>query len=342
MTGVLTGLLIVITAAVMQGSFAVPMAYARTWKWEHSWMMFSIFGMIVLNILFAVLSIPMLGEVYAGAAPPDLLAPVAWGLVWGLGAIGFGLGITSAGLALGYAILLGTVLSMGTFIPLVVLHPSEILTVRGFFVIAGLLTALAGIAATARAGILKEREQGKSTGEITKTGRFSVKTGIAICFIAGLCSSVINIGFALSGSLIETALAAGTSPVWAGNVVWVLMFSSGGIMNMAYCGWIMRKNATFTGFSAPGHFKNFLLIVFMSALWIGSFILYGVGATIMGPWGTVIGWSVYMALSIAVANFWGIVQGEWSGTTRRPRALMITGLSVILAAIAVFSIGGAL
>jgi len=340
MTGLFHGLLIVIAAAVMQGSFAVPMAYARTWKWENSWLVFSVFGMIVFNLLLAALSIPGLGAVYGAADTGDIVMPVVWGIVWGVGAVGFGLGITSAGLALGYAILLGTVLSMGTFIPMVVLHPADILTQRGIIVIAGLLVTITGISMTAYAGVRKEREQGASTGEITKSGRFSVKVGIIICFVAGLCSSVINIGFSLSRSLVDIALAKGAPDVWAGNVIWALMFSSGGVLNIAYCLSLMGKNKSAGRFVSPGSLRNLLLILFMSAMWIGSFILYGVGATMMGSWGTVIGWSVYMALSIALANAWGLFQGEWAGTTRETRTIMTAGLVVILAAIVVLAVGG--
>ena len=62
--------------------------------------------------------------------------------------------------------------------------------------------------------------------------------------------------------------------------------------------------------------RNTLLLTLMSVIWIGSFILYGVGATRLGEWGTVIGWSVYLALSILAASAWGIFQGEWAGSSR--------------------------
>ena len=75
-------------------------------------------------------------------------------------------------------------------------------------------------------------------------------------------------------------------------------------------------------------------------MWIGSFILYGVGATMMGSWGTVIGWSVYMILSIAVANIWGIFQGEWSGASRATKMIMARALAILLVAILIFAYSG--
>jgi len=334
------GLIVVIAAAVFQGSFAVPMAYARTWKWENSWMIFSIFGMIVFNLLFALVSIPGLFEVYRTAGPGELLVPLVFGLIWGIGAIAFGLGITSVGLALGYPIMLGTVLSMGAFIPMAVLHPGEILTVKGMLVVFGLIITLIGIGVSAAAGLRKEREQGKAAGEITRTARFSVKAGILICLISGIFSSSINIGFSLSKPLMDTALYLGAPANWAGNVIWVVLFTSGGILNILYSAYLMGVNKTVVCYRAEGSGKNLLFLVLMSVMWIGSFILYGVGATMMGDWGTVIGWSVYMVLSIAVANIWGIFQGEWSGASHKTKMLMSRAFVILLFAILIFAYSG--
>lgn len=342
MSGVFAGMLIVIAASVFQGSFAVPMTYARKWKWENSWMVFAIFGMIIMNIVLSVLTVPGLLNIYKTAGLSNLVIPTVFGIVFGFGAITFGIGLSTVGLALGYAIMLGTVLGMGTFIPMAVLHPEEIFTYKGIAVLAGLVLTLTGIAISGFAGIRKEKEQGKLSGEMSKNSRFSMKTGIAICVFSGLCSSAINIGFALSGNLVETAVSMGTQSNWAGNSVWAILFSFGGIVNIGYCVYLMRRDNTAECYREGGFLRNLGLIFFMSLMWIGSFILYGVGANMMGNWGTVIGWSVYMALSIALGNFWGIVQGEWKGASLATRKLMAEGVAVIIAAIAVLGYSSAL
>ena len=86
MSALFIGLAVVIAAALFQGSFAVPMAYARTWKWENSWMVFSVFGMIVLNLMFALISVPGLFGVYGAASTGDLILPLVFGVIWGIGA----------------------------------------------------------------------------------------------------------------------------------------------------------------------------------------------------------------------------------------------------------------
>ncbi|MBT4485323.1 MAG: hypothetical protein HOC71_16775, partial [Candidatus Latescibacteria bacterium] len=136
------------------------------------------------------------------------------------------------------------------------------------------------------------------------------------------------------------AVSLGASENWAGNVVWVVLFTSGGTLNILYCGYLIGVNKTAGCYRAKGSFRNFLLLLFMSTMWIASFILYGVGATMMGGWGTVIGWSVYMVLSIAVANVWGLFQGEWKGVSRATRMIMARALVILFAAIIIFAYSG--
>jgi len=120
----------------------------------------------------------------------------------------------------------------------------------------------------------------------------------------------------------------------------VVLFTSGGILNILYCAYLMGINKTADCYRAKGSPVNFILLLFMSLMWIGSFILYGVGATMMGTWGTVIGWAVYMVLSIAVANIWGIAQGEWKGVSRVTKMVMVRALVILFVAILVFAYSG--
>ena len=331
------GLGIILTASAFQGSFVVPMAYAKGWRWENSWLLFSLLGMFVLNWMLAAMSVPDLLGVYRNATPYQLMIPIVFGFLWGIGAICFGLGMAIMGLALGYTIIMGLVLGMGAFIPMLCLYPADLFTFRGMVILAGLVIMLFGICLSGVAGKIKEREQGKRSGEITKITNLSPKIGFLICLVAGIFSSLNNVGYAMSDSLIQLARQQGASPQWAGNVVWVLIFSAGGVVNIAYSVFLLKRNKTFIAYLLPGFFRNLVFITLMALMWIGSFILYGLGANQMGQWGTVIGWSIFIALSIAFGTFWGIFQGEWSGTTFRSRRMMFLSIVTLVLAILIFA-----
>lgn len=340
MNEIIVGLGIVILAAILQGSFIVPMSYVKSWKWENSWAIFSILGMFVFNWILSIMAVPSLCQIYKSASLSALFVPAIFGILWGIGAIFFGLGMAAAGLALGYAIIMGLVLSLGAFIPMIVLHPAELITVKGGLVTIGLLITIAGIALFGQAGILKESEQAVKTGKITRVSSVSMKVALLICILAGVFSCFTNVGFALSKNLIQMARDLGTSDLWTGNSVWAILFSAGGIANLIYCGYLFKKNKSFSCYFEKGSIVNLLLIALMSLMWIGSFAIYGYGARKMGSWGTVIGWSVFIALSIAIGGFWGIIQKEWVGTTMKTRKLAYYGIYILLAAIVVFAYSG--
>jgi len=340
MNEIILGLGVVIIAAVLQGSFIAPMSNVKSWKWENSWAIFSILGMFVFNWILSFLIVPSLGQIYHAASLSTLSIPAVFGILWGFGAICFGLGMTAVGLALGYAIIMGLVLSCGAFIPMIVLHPADFSTPKGILVVIGLLVMIIGIILFGQAGIRKEAEQAGSTGKITRGSGFSMKVGLLICIAAGLLSCLTNVGFALSKDLVQLALEFKTGELWAGNAIWFILFSFGGIVNLAYCVYLFKKNKSFSNYFGKESFKNLLLIGLMSLMWIGSFVIYGVGARMMGTWGTVIGWSVFIALSIAIGGFWGIAQGEWTKTTFKVRKLAYYGISILLAAILIFAYSG--
>jgi hypothetical protein len=141
----------------------------------------------------------------------------------------------------------------------------------------------------------------------------------------------------LSGALIKLAEEFNTDPKWTANSVWTIMFTSGAVANLAYCGYLFKKNDSFKDYKNQGFLRNLAFMSITSLLWIVSFVLYGVGASIMGSWGSVIGWSVFIAMSIAVAGIWGITQGEWKNTSAVTRKLMGFGLGILVIAIMLFA-----
>jgi len=142
--------------------------------------------------------------------------------------------------------------------------------------------------------------------------------------------------------LLDLAESHDTSPRWAGNAVWSILLSCGGVVNLAYCGYLFKKNGSLKEYLCPEFLRNLCLMALASLMWMASFSLYGVGAQMMGKWGTVIGWSVFIALSVSVASIWGVVQGEWAGTSRQTRTLMLLGIAILVLTIFILAYGGSL
>lgn len=80
----------------------------------------------------------------------------------------------------------------------------------------------------------------------------------------------------------------------------------------------------------------------MALMWIGSFYLYGISAASLGRWGVVVGWPLFISLSIVVGNLWGLWKGEWKGAPQTASSLLKYGLGVLLIAVVIIAFSNTL
>ena len=78
----------------------------------------------------------------------------------------------------------------------------------------------------------------------------------------------------------------------------------------------------------------------MGLLWLAGIVLYGLGATLVGRYGTSVGFAAFVSAQILASNTLGILSGEWKATSAHTRKLLTAGVAVIVAAVIVLSLGG--
>ncbi len=324
----------VLAGGVLQGTFAVPMKYARKWAHENIWVVFCLTGMVIFPWLLTASAVPSLARVYASDSSGTLLAIVSFGIVWGVGATLTGLGLRMLGIGLGLAIILGLSASVGSLVPLLALTPEKVFSTQGTYYLAGTLVMFTGLALVAVAGLLRER----SSDGAERAGRASFTAGLLVCIAAGVLSSTLNFSYAFGGELIENARRAGASAVWAPNVAAAPATTGGFLANLLYCAHLMRRNGSFSRFRLPGSGGHWLLGVMMGAFWYGGLAAYGMGLSRMGAFGTVAGWPLLMGAIIVSSNAAGLLTGEWRQAGRRAKTYLFAGSAVILAALAVLAL----
>jgi L-rhamnose-H+ transport protein len=334
----LGGSALVLVAGVLQGTFVYPMSMTRGWRWEHTWATFSLLGMIVFNWTLALATIPNLFAVYGAVPAGDMLMLVFFGAAWGTGAILFGLGMDRLGMALGYPIIMGLIASLGAIIPLAAFHPAGLLTAKGLVLLAGTAVVVLGIVLCSMAASRRNPEGQDAGGRRAN----ALKAGLIIAVCAGILSCLTNVGREYSDRVAEVARAAGVSKSFAGNVAWAVFFTMGFAVNFAYCAFLMFKNGSARAFWGPETARNLGLGAAMAAMWIGSFYLYGMAAAQLGEWGGIVGWPIFIALSILVGNLLGLWRGEWRGATPTSRSLLRLGLGALLAAVVVIAISNSM
>jgi L-rhamnose-H+ transport protein len=328
------GLAVVLFAGILQGTFILPMSYTREWKWEHNWFIFSLLGMLLLNAAVGFATIPVLLSIYAAAPHSTLLILSALGLGWGAGAILFGLGMERLGMSLGYPIIMGLIAVLGGLIPFVLFHPRDLLSRRGCIYLLGTILAIAGIIVCSSAAARRDRER-SSSATSAPTG---LLTGLLIAVSAGILSSLPNLGISMSAKLTNAGASLGIPPARAGNAVWVLFFGMGFVANGAYCLWQMQHRAQLAALFRHATPRNIALIFSMAAMWIGSFYIYGMGTSLLGPTGTVLAWPLFICTSILVGNFWGIRAGEWTSSTPSARRTLRAGMAILLLSVIVIAL----
>ena len=330
------GVALVLFGGMLNGSFALPMKRMPAWRWENTWLVYSVVAMLLAPWLFATATVPQLAEVYRRASGHSFLLVLLFGLASGTGSMLFGLGITRLGLALGFAIILGIAASLGSLLPLAILHPDQVLSRAGYFLMAGTLLVVLGIVFYAIAGRRREQEAVPSARDAPRSG-FGV--GLVICIFSGILSAMFNFSFLHGKEFQDLTLSLGGSARFSANPIWALALTSMFVANGGYSVYLLQKNHSWKVFSAPGITAGYWVGgILMGALWFGSAAFYGMGAATLGSLGGIIGWPVYMAMIIITANLWGAITGEWAQASRRSFAYSWVGMGVLLAAIYVISL----
>jgi len=325
----LTGYLLVLAAGVFQGSFMLPMKFTRQWAWENTWLVFSCAAYFVWPWTLALLTLPHLGALYKSTSNRSLILIALFGYGWGLGALTFGLGIEMLGLALGFALIIGLAAVAGSFIPIVVFSPQKLSQPQGLLTVSALVLVLIGIILCSWAGNL--RDSGRNAERAARSGSYAL--GLLVCIASGILSSCANLSFAFGGEVVQHAIAQGAPESMAGNSLLALITVPLFLCNASYCVRLLRKRGTARLFLRSNTRHYWLLSGLMGALWIAGFVCYTPGIRRLGSLGTSVGWSVMMTTMVLTANVWGLLTGEWKGTSPRSLQYLITGVVVLLLAI---------
>jgi L-rhamnose-H+ transport protein len=332
MSSVLTGILLVLAGGGMQGSFGVPQKHVKGWSWEKMWLFYSISGMFLCPWLLVAALIPDPWGVYTSVPTAVLLRTALYGLGWGVGGVCFGLGMAYVGIALAFAIIISLVAAVGTLVPMLVLHSEELGTPKGAFVFAGLAIVIVGVVLCARAGSLKQASTAESSGKQKK-----FLTGLLICIVSGVMSSMMNFSYAFGDQISAEAARRGADPGNASITIFAVATTAGFLINAGYCFYLLAKNRSWRGSEPSADPMNYVYSLAMGVLWLVGFFLYGLGATALGELGPILGWPIFMTVMVLVANFWGLVTGEWKGAGSRALRYLAAGTGVMIVAMVVIS-----
>jgi L-rhamnose-H+ transport protein len=330
------GFALVILAGGLNGSFALPLKRTSKWAWENTWLVYSIVGMVLVNWTIVLYTVPHLATVYERAGLATVAMVFVFGCLWGIANLLFGLGIDLIGISLTFPICLGISTALGALIPMA-RDPSEFLTPGGLATTLGVGVILLSISLCALAGLQKDAQitsptKARIISSATGTRRRLFR-GLVIVILAGLFDPMLNYALVFGERIKGEAVALGTARVAAGDAIWALALLGSFFINAAYCGLLLLRHATWSGYWKKGTFSHWGLAALMGLIWMLSITFYGRGEDMIGRLGPSIGWAVFYSCIILSSSIWGLVSGEWRGGEGKPVRTMFLGLLVLLVAL---------
>ncbi|HEY2677628.1 MAG TPA: L-rhamnose/proton symporter RhaT [Steroidobacteraceae bacterium] len=342
----LIGVLFHWLGGLSSASFYVPYRRIRGWSWEIFWLTGGLFSWLIAPWLVAWLQTRHLLDVLGSIDLKTLFWCWFWGALWGLGGLSFGLTMRYLGLSLGMAIALGLTTIIGTLGPPLFHGTLGALsaTANGKVTLFGIAITIIGIVVVALAGRAKEREATRS-GE-TAIAEFDLRKGFFIALFSGVMSGCFAWGLDAGQPIRTASLAAGTPPLWQGLPVLCVVLSGGLTTNVIWCAILIRSNRSAGQWLRTGTTSlmggcllfNYALAALGGTLWYLQFFFYTMGESQMGRY-AFSSWSLHMASIILFSTLWGFALREWAGSSARTRALIWTGIGLLVSSTVVIGIG---
>ena len=365
------------------GSFYVPYRFVRKWSWETYWLTGGFFSWIIAPWFFALTMTRDLPAVISKAPGSTLFWTYFFGVLWGMGGLTFGLTMRYLGMSLGMAVALGFTAAFGTLMPPIFrgeLFSKILPTTSGQIILFGVFVCMAGIAVAGMAGMSKEREMSEEQKKAS-IKEFDFKKGIIVATFSGVMSACFSYGLAAGDPIKEITLLHGTTTLWQGLPVLVVLLLGGFTTNFIWCMILHTRNKTGyqyfssvsrpsptreqetiieTTIDAPGEevveqapryekdderglsrARELPLLPLAGTTWYFQFFFYTMGETQMGRF-KFSSWTLHMASIMIFSTLWGMALREWAGTSRHTKRLVALTLLILIASTVIIGYGNSL
>jgi L-rhamnose-H+ transport protein len=306
-------------AGMLNGTFAVPMKTARSWKFNHVWGVFSILAMMVIPWAAVLMAVPGWKLTLTSISRGGLAGLIALGLLWGVASLLYGLAIDLLGIALGFSIQLGLSIVIGALIPFASVRGFVVRTAADVAFLAGVTAMVFGVIVCARAG----------RGTQANTGGNRFRLGIIIAVLGGIGSPLLNIGIGYGISELSGNTQNARLEQW---VAWAVFLSAAAVSQATICFYRISAAREWALFRGVNKGYDATLVLGMSVVWATSIFLYGASAASLGQLGTSVGWPVFIGIIVITSNAWGVGLGEWKERSRADLHRMLFGSAVLIAA----------
>lgn len=341
------GFILTVIAGSATGTSMLSLKWARFWKWENFWLLYTVMSLLIVPGILAFGVCPDLWTVYASLPAKALVTPFVFGSLWGFAYLGAGVCAHRLGFALQGALVGGVATAVGTLAPLVMQHGNMLFQLSGKLILTGTAITLIGVGLCGWAGYRREQantQQGRGAGfsshqtamSHSKTTRKSYVLMVLVALLSGLLAAFMNLALAYGEDITERAQKAGTAPQWAPFTVWPVAFLGGALVNLAYSFALLLRNKTWQKFAGPA--REALNPVLSACMWTGGVSLYSAATTYLGVLGVSIGFALFFVVLMVCTQLLGVFTGEWRQMEARTYSVFIIGIALLCLAAVTFGI----
>lgn len=332
------GMLVFSLGGLAGATFLLPARGIKGWAYESWWLVYAFIGLIVCPPVICYFTVPDFWKVTMSAPPAVLGRCAGFGMMWGVGALCWGLMVRYLGIGLGLAIGCGLCAATGTLIPPIAQGKAADLVkdAAALTVLGGVVGSLVGIVFVGLAGKFKEAELPEEEKK-KAVAEFDFKKGVVTAVLAGVFSAGMNFGLQGALCIEEAAVKAGAQACWRGMPVIMVVLWGGFVVELLWCLQQNFKNGTFGDY---GRFsaKNLLCSGAVGVIWVLQFVCTKFGEPLMGEL-KYISFAVMMATTIFFSSFIGILMGEWKGTGSKTKACLALGIVILVVSFCAISLG---
>lgn len=329
-------------AGVMNGSFALPTKYIKTWNFENTWFMYGVWAFLILPWVFVFGIDPRIGHVYRMLPRDSMLILLIGGFLFGVGQVCFAIALDTIGIGLGFVINIGLGTALGVLIPLVTLHPDKIFTSASLTSLFGLTLILIGLLISYHAGSERDRQRTIGKSMSSTANQIPYKLSVFLAILAGIFSAGENYTFAATSNIQKLALHESIGSFAASIVIWPPFLFFSFLPYMAYMIFLHIKNKSRVKYQSEGSWKNGLLSLVMGFFWFGSLALYSKAALLIGDLGPVIIWPLFMVMIILTSNFWSWRHHEWADCSPKIKSEALIAVVALVFAVFVLAYSASL
>jgi L-rhamnose-H+ transport protein len=333
------GIAIASIAGVMNGLFPLPMKANKTWAWENNWLPFSILSLAFFPAIIAWYAVPLFPAALQHTNLVDVATAILCGALVYTGSLLFGISVIYAGVALSFALLVGSMNVVGILVPRLLLNHSLLGSGADLLVLAGVVLSVVSVVLGFLAGKWKNKSRDNAAHDPAKR-----VLGSILATLGGILSGFLSVAMAMPWAHRLSSAAmhyGGASSVGASNAVLTLILFGGAIPNCCYCVYLLLKNRTYRHYKTASYRFYWILVLAMAVLYSASVALWGVAISpsLLGALGSSVGWAFFVGMIVISSTASGILEGEWRQAGTSALTALAGSLACLLSSMYLICIG---